>query len=108
MQNSLEKFMDMFVKSKSSIAAFVSVLVLSFLAGTTPSVAATLIWTNSSGTFSSASNWDPAQAPASGDDTTFTNNTSYTVSFSGNALDFATQTFSGQTGVVTLDMGSST
>jgi len=68
--------------------------------------AATLIWTNSNGTFSTASNWSPAQAPAGGDNTSFTNDTTYTVSFSASTSQMHSNNFNGHAGTVTLNIGA--
>ena len=84
-----------------------SILVSAFLVSAGCGSAATLIWTNSSGVFSTASNWDPAQAPATDDRTTFTNDTTYTVSFSGDTPVIDSNVFSNRTGLVTLDLGGS-
>src|ERR1043166_7760188 len=67
---------------------------------------ASLIWTNQSGTFSGASNWSPAQAPAGNDGTQFTNDTSYTVSFTASTSQMNSNYFNGHAGEVTLDIGA--
>ena len=83
-------------------------LALGLFVGASTSHATTLIWTNGSGNFATAEKWDPAQAPAAGDSTTFTNDTSYTVNFTANSPALVSSIFTGQTGVVTLDIGTST
>lgn len=83
-------------------------LALGLLVGPTGSHAATLIWTNSSGNFSTASNWDPAQAPATSDVTVFTNDTDYTINFSSSSPVMDSNTFSNRAGVVTINAGGNT
>ena len=69
--------------------------------------AASLIWTNpASGTFSVASNWNPASAPAGGDNTSFTNDTSYTVTLSASTSQMHSNNFNGHARTVTLDVGA--
>jgi PKD repeat protein len=67
-----------------------------------------LVWTGTSGDFNAAENWDPAQTPADYDTTLFTNDTSYTVSFSADSPRMYSAIFTGHAGVVTLDIGTST
>ena len=83
-------------------------LALALLIGATNGYTVNLTWTNASGIFSTAVNWDPAGPPAAGDSTIFTNDTSYTVSFNADSPTLLNNTFSGQTAVVTLDMGGFT
>ncbi len=68
--------------------------------------AASLIWTNDGGIFSVGSNWSPDQAPAGGDGTQFTNNTSYRVTFTGSTAPMCSNYFNGHAGRVTLDVGA--
>ena len=82
-------------------------LSLALLSGATRAYAIDLTWTNANGTFSTAQNWDPALAPAAGDVTIFTNGTSYTVSFSADTPSLQSCIFSGQAGIVTLNLGTS-
>jgi hypothetical protein len=78
---------------------------LGLLLGATQGYAATLIWTNGSGVFSAASNWDPAQAPADTDNAIFTNDATYTISFTGNSPLMDTCTFTNHAGTATLNVG---
>src|SRR5437867_257868 len=80
------------------------VLTCEFIANNTARATA-LIWTNQDGTFSVASNWSPPAAPAGGDSTTFTNNTSYTVTFTASTPLLVTNSFNGK-GTVTLNIGA--
>ncbi len=96
------------IPSCRSRAVKALVLVLGLLVGASQSYATNLTWTNANGTFSTAENWNPAQAPADADVTIFTNDTSYTVSFTGNTPVMQSCTFTGHAGTVTLDLGSST
>ncbi len=71
--------------------------------------ATSLVWTNVvDGTFSSAGNWSPLQAPVAGDSTAFTNSASYTVTFTADALNMNSNYFNGKAGTITLDLGAYT
>jgi fibronectin-binding autotransporter adhesin len=66
------------------------------------------IWIGGSGDFNTGANWDTGTAPVDGDNTTFTNDTSYTVSFSSAPATINSNVFNGHAGTVTLDIGSQT
>ena len=74
--------------------------------------AADLTWTNGDGLFSnglnwnSQTNWISGTPPVAGDDTFFTNDTSYTVSFNSNSQGTLTNIFAGHAGTVTMDIGT--
>jgi fibronectin-binding autotransporter adhesin len=68
----------------------------------------TLTWTNDSGNFTDGFNWDPAQAPADGDTTIFTNDTDYLVSFPVAPAIVTNSFFNGHAGAVTLDLSGQT
>src|SRR5262245_25606235 len=77
------------------------------LAGSSP--AASLIWTNGSGAFSSGVNWNNSgNPPANGDRTVFTNDTSYTVTFAPTPVIINSNLFNGHAGAVTLDISGTT
>lgn len=65
--------------------------------------ATNLTWVVSSGTFSTPSNWNPAQTPVDNDVTLFTNETSITVSLNANTALLASTVISNHTGVVTIN-----
>ena len=67
-----------------------------------------LAWVASSGTFSTASNWDLNQAPADGDTVLFTNETSITVSLSASTPNLKDTVISNHTGVVTINPNGNT
>jgi len=82
-------------------------LALALVVSAVPAHANDLYWADGNGDFGTAANWSPAVAPTQGDATFFTNSSSaYTVSFAANFPNMATSTFSGQTAVVTLDVGN--
>jgi len=70
--------------------------------------AATNTWITGNGDFNTAANWDTGTAPANGDDTVFTNSTSYTVSFSSAPATIDNSTFDGQAGALTLNLSAQT
>src|SRR5437867_1449074 len=86
-------------------ATVVILVTCEFIASETVRAAA-LIWTNQSGNFSDSFNWNPASAPVFGDGTQFTNDTSYTVTFTTSAPVLNTNQFNGHAGTVTLDIGA--
>ena len=98
----------LFRPANSSHVLSTLVVALTLLVAATHGYGATFIWTNSSsGDFGNAANWNTNVAPTSGNATMFTNETTYTVSFSANFANMASSTFTtGKTGVVTLDLGA--
>src|SRR5258708_39732592 len=56
--------------------------------------------------FSAAGNWDPATAPAGGDATRFTNDTTYTVTFTGGTSKMSSNIVNSHAGIITFDIGS--
>jgi len=73
-----------------------------------PIQAADLTWTNGDGLFSDGLNWDTRTPPIDGDDTIFTNDTSYTITFNSNSPLLVTNIFAGHAGTVTVDIGTFT
>ena len=67
-----------------------------------------LTWVASSGTFSTASNWNPALAPVDGDKLLFTNETSFTVNLSGNTPQLFSTVVSNHSGVFTINPNGAT
>ncbi len=84
-----------------------SVVVLA-VAVAVSSDAASLIWTNGDGNFSDGSKWSTGVAPVAGDDVSFTNDTSYTVTFTGSTPTLRTNTFAARAGAVTLNLNGAT
>jgi hypothetical protein len=80
-----------------------SAFALLVLISASQSHATTLTWVTSSGTFSTPANWSPAQTPVDGDATVFTNESSFTVSLSGNTANLLSTVISNHTGVVTIN-----
>jgi fibronectin-binding autotransporter adhesin len=99
-----QSVIPMFWKSTPALIAAL-IAAIGLLASASQSPAATLIWTNGSGVFGTASNWDPALAPATDDSTTFTNDTNYTISLNASTPPLIYSTFSNHSGVVTIDAG---
>jgi hypothetical protein len=83
-------------------------LALGMLIAAAPAHATSLFWNTGNGVFSTAGSWNPAQVPAAGDETFFTNDASYTVSFSADTPVMLKSTFSNHTGVVTLNIAGHT
>jgi len=75
-------------------------------------LAATFVWTNlAGGSFQTGANWttnggNTGNAPAGGDATIFTNNASYTVTFSGSTPQMNSNSFNATAGTVTLNIGA--
>ena len=92
------------------LAAYIAcILALGILVVAAPVQAATnRFWNTATGSFGTAANWDVNTVPAAGDQAIFTNPASYTVSFASSFTSEDRGVFSGQTAVVTLDMGTRT
>jgi hypothetical protein len=94
---------------KSTSTIFAAIIAMGLLAGGSSTMAATnLYWVGGSGLFSTASNWDPAQAPATDDTTIFTNDASYAVSFSGPSPVMDSSIFNNHSGALTINLSGNT
>lgn len=83
---------------------------LAAILGLTGSLAhsATNTWIAGSGNFNTGANWDTATPPAGGDDTVFTNDTTYTVSFGTAPATINNSTFNGHAGALSLNISGQT
>jgi fibronectin-binding autotransporter adhesin len=103
MMNHLQGVGHTFQKLTRNSVGRTFIFALSLLLTSATARATNEIWIVNTGTFNTPSNWNTGLTPVDGDSTLFTNETSFTVSLSGNTANLFSTTISNHTGAVTIN-----